>query len=260
VARGFRPPAIEELYSAGPHLASYAYEVGNPSLQAERGVGVDAFVRHRGRRLEAELTAFRNDVRDFVQYRPLVDPATGLPVRDPRLRRYIVYQASQADARLVGVEGTGQWRVTPQFVTDATVSYVRGTARPSGEPLPAMPPLRVRLAARRDAPRWFAGGSGEWNARQGRVPLPPVAASASCTLSITSGEAELLPAELCPTPAALLLGITGGVRWFRGGSVHALTLSVDNMLDRVWRDPLWRAKQVAPQPGRNVRLLYRVAR
>jgi iron complex outermembrane receptor protein len=45
-----------------------------------------------------------------------------------------------------------------------------------------------------------------------------------------------------------------------GGSVHSLTVTVDNALDAVWRDPLWRAKQVAPQPGRNLKVLYRVAR
>jgi hypothetical protein len=35
---------------------------------------------------------------------------------------------------------------------------------------------------------------------------------------------------------------------------------VDNLLDTEWRDPLWRAKQVAPQPGRNVRLVVQVER
>jgi len=33
---------------------------------------------------------------------------------------------------------------------------------------------------------------------------------------------------------------------------------VDNALDRVWRDHLWRAKAVAPQPGRNMRAVYRM--
>jgi len=259
-ARAFRPPAIEELYSAGPHLASYAYEVGNPSLRAERGVGVDAFARHRGTRVELELTAFRSDVRDFVQYRPLLDSTSGLPLRDPRLRRYLVYRASQGDARLTGVEGTGQWRVTPHSIADVTLSYVRGSDAATGAPLPAMPPLRVRGGARHDRPRWFAGASAEWNARQGRLPPAPASATASCTLTATWGEATLLPAELCPTPSALLLGAQAGMRWFWGGSVHALTLAVDNALDAVWRDPLWRAKQVAPQPGRNVKLLYRVSR
>ena len=71
-------------------------------------------------------------------------------------------------------------------------------------------------------------------------------------------EAALLPAEFCPTPGWLLLEGSVGRRWILAGRLHAVTLAVDNLLDATWRDHLWRAKQVAPQPGRNVRLLYRV--
>ena len=71
-------------------------------------------------------------------------------------------------------------------------------------------------------------------------------------------EADLLPAEFCPTPGWALLNGTVGVRWPVGSRLHALTLVVDNALDATWHDHLWRAKQVAPQPGRNLRLLYRV--
>jgi iron complex outermembrane receptor protein len=46
-------------------------------------------------------------------------------------------------------------------------------------------------------------------------------------------------------------------RWLLGTQLHEVTASVDNLFDVDWRDHLWRAKQVAPQPGRNVRLLYR---
>jgi iron complex outermembrane receptor protein len=171
-----------------------------------------------------------------------------------------VYRASQDDARLVGVEGTGQWRVTPRLITDVTVSYVRGSVADTDDPLPAIPPLRVRAGARHDTPRWFAGATAEWSARQQRLPALPATGAASCTLSTFAGEAELLPAELCPTPSAFLVGATVGTRWLWGGSVHSLTLAVENALDVDWRDPLWRAKQVAPQPGRNLKLLYRVAR
>ena len=37
VVRAFRAPDITELYSEGPHLAAYVFEVGNPSLEAEKG-------------------------------------------------------------------------------------------------------------------------------------------------------------------------------------------------------------------------------
>ena len=39
IARAFRTPDINELYSEGPHLAAYSFEVGNPSLGTEVGTG-----------------------------------------------------------------------------------------------------------------------------------------------------------------------------------------------------------------------------
>ncbi|MDF1506234.1 TonB-dependent receptor, partial [Roseisolibacter sp. H3M3-2] len=161
-ARGFRPPAVEELYSAGPHLATYAYEIGNPALRPERGRGVDLFARVERPGLSVEAAAFVSRLADFVYQAPLVDAATGLPERDPRLRRYPVYRAAQAEARLAGAEGRVQWELPwaslPGLALDATASWVRGMRLDAGArgPLPAMPPLRVRVQLRRARSRWFA--------------------------------------------------------------------------------------------------------
>jgi iron complex outermembrane receptor protein len=259
VARAFRAPAIEELYSAGPHLAGYAYEVGNPELRAEVGHGADAFLRVERTSVVAEVSAFRNDVRDFIRYAPVVDPATGLPLRDPRLRRYVVYRPTQSDARLVGAEGKVEWAFAPSFALDATASAVWGT-RKDGVPLADMPPLRGRLALRRETPRVQLGASLDAVAAQRRTPTAPPAVSASCAVEVREGEAELLPADYCPTPGYALIGVHAGRRWSVGRQVFAATLSVDNLFDTPWRDHLWRAKQVALQPGRNVKLVVRVMR
>mgnify|MGYP006280161125 CR=1 FL=1 len=45
-----------------------------------------------------------------------------------------------------------------------------------------------------------------------------------------------------------------GLRLDAGGLHGTLVVAADNLFDRSWRDHLWRAKQVAPQPGRNVRI------
>ncbi len=311
VARAFRPPAVEELYSAGPHLATYAYEIGNPALRAERGRGADVFLRvTRGvgvlGTVRGELAGYRMDVRDLVFQAPVVDAATGAVVRDPRLRRYPVYQATQADARLAGGELSAEWAgagALAGWAAEAGAAVVRGTRTSAVRlapavgvggtargatfgldaaraPLPNMPPARLRLALRRDRPRWFAGAGGEFVARQGRVPAPPAGSADSGPADGAAGDAADVgragavsceppagatavalaarPAEFCPTPGRALVDATAGVRFTFGARLHAVTLAADNLLDAVWRDPLWRAKQVAPQPGRNLRLLYRV--
>lgn len=258
VARAFRAPAIEELYSAGPHLATYAFEVGNPTLGAELGTGGELFAEWDGRRGRITATAFRNAISNFIYYAPVVDATTGLPVLDSRLRRYPVYQASQADAVLEGLEGRAQLEVAHGLALDATTSWVRGTARATGQPLPAMPPLRTRLTLSRESPRWSTGLTLDGAAAQRRVPTPG-SVGGRCDVNVAAeGIASLLPAEFCPTPAFLLVHLTLGRRFTLGRRLHAVTLGIDNLFDTAWRDHLWRAKQVAIQPGRNVRALYRI--
>jgi iron complex outermembrane receptor protein len=266
-ARAFRPPAIEELYSAGPHLATYAYEIGNPRLRAEQGWGTDLFARLARPRLTAEVAAYAMWIDGFVYQSPRLDPVTGAPLLDPRLRRYQVYQASQTDARLTGVEGRLQWELARAWALDGTLSVARGTRTrgdslgvvPAGAPLPAMPPIRGRLQLRRDGRAWLAGMTLEAAAAQSRIPVPTVP-PASCTPGrlvdgVVSG---LMPAEFCPTAGFTLVHLVVGRRWLVGNRLHSATLAIDNLFDATWRDHLWRAKQVAPQPGRNLRLLYRL--
>jgi iron complex outermembrane recepter protein len=259
LARAFRTPAIEELFSAGPHLASFAYEIGTPTLEAERGTGADLFLRVTRNRFTADLSAFRNNIANFIYYAPQLDDVTGLPMRDPRLRRYVVYRASQTNAVLHGAEGRLQWEPRPGWVADGTLSLVRGWDQRRQTPLPAMPPIRGRVNLRRDTPRWTLGLGADLIAAQNTLPAPQVPTTASCAVTLNmDDEADVLPAEFCRTDAAVLLNAVAGVRLPIAGRLHGITLALDNAAGTLWRDHLWRAKQVAPQPGRNVRLIYRV--
>lgn len=260
VARAFRPPSIEELYSAGPHLANYAYEVGLPSLDAERGLGIDAVIRRLGERSAVEVAAYAMEVEGYVVFAPQVDPSTGLPMRDPRLRRYVVYRPRQTDARLLGVEVRSTLLPAEGWTLLVAGDLPRGTAR-DGTPLPSMPPPTLRADLRRRMGAAGAGVDVEIRGRQSRVPPPPPAADVGCRVAVVEGEAQGLPAEYCPTPGALLLGALFSWDFAAGGVFRhpvKLTLTADNLLDTRWRDPLWRAKEVAPQPGRNLRLAVQV--
>ena len=94
-ARAFRTPDISELYSSGPHLAAYVFEVGNPELGVEAGTGVDLFVRFGASHMQAELTGFYNDIAGYIY-----GQETG------RVSRVLlpVYQFQAADALLTGLK------------------------------------------------------------------------------------------------------------------------------------------------------------
>jgi iron complex outermembrane recepter protein len=229
VSRAFRTPTIEELFSDGPHLADFSYNIGNPELPAEIGVGTDLFVRVAYPSLTLDASVFRNSIQDYINYQPTGE-------LDPRFGRFPVYQARSDDARLEGAEGRIQWEPLQRVVLDGSLSYVRGTRRDTNDPLPAIPPLNGRVGVLFESASWFAGAEWEVAAEQRRT-------------------AELEE----ETPGHQLVHLEGGLRIMVWERLHTLTLRVDNVADRVWRDHLSRTRAVAPQPGRNIQLLYRVA-
>ena len=47
----YRAPALEELYTFGPHLGLRAFAIGDPDLRRERSNGLDFSLRHAGERM-----------------------------------------------------------------------------------------------------------------------------------------------------------------------------------------------------------------
>jgi iron complex outermembrane recepter protein len=240
-ARSFRAPAIGELFSDGPHLADYSFDIGNPGLTQETGHGADVFARWTTPGLHVEAAIFGNAVSNYIYYE-----ATGEV--DPRFHRFPVFAARSHDALFRGVEGRVQAELLPNLVFDGNASYVRAERRASRDPLPSIPPLNGAADLRYERTRWFAAIGWQGAAAQNRVPRTILS-------PIREGEA-IRPQE--PTSGYGLWNAGLGMRWHRSAQEHSLTLNVRNALDSVWRDHLSRIKDIAPQPGRNVQLLYRV--
>jgi len=241
VARGFRTPSVEELFSNGPHLADYSFDIGNPELGPEVGLGGDLFLRVTRPGLQAEASIFQNSVAGFIYYAPTAE-------LDPRFRRFPVFEAQAADARFLGGEAGLQWEALRRVVVEGSLAAVRATRLDTNDPLPAIPPLNGALGVRYEGERLFFSTGWEAAGAQNRVPRP-------ITSSVGSGE-QIFTER--PTAGHNVFNLGAGGRWEMAGRLHTLTLQVDNATDAVWRDHLSRIKEVAPQPGRNLQLLYRV--
>jgi iron complex outermembrane receptor protein len=246
VSRAYRTPDFNELYSNGPHLAANSYDVGDPSLGQETGFGMDVFARITHDRLRAEVAAYRNMLSDYVfpssRGRAELGPQGGRPR----------FQYTNEDARFVGLEGeilvalTRSWRlegsgsvVNARFVSDRAsipvfdgvdTTFVAASSYP-----PLIPPAQGRLGIRLDQPGRFAGVGAKLVDRQRRL-----------------GDFET------STAGYALFDASAGLRLVRGGTLHTLTLRVDNALDVSYRDHLSRIKDIMPGPGRSVSLLYRM--
>jgi iron complex outermembrane recepter protein len=241
IARAFRSPSIEELYSDGPHLADFSYDIGNPELDSEYGVGIDLFTRMEYERLKIEINGFRNFVYNYIY----PGPTGGL---DPRFRRFPLYQTRSGDALFFGAEGKMQWEFIRSFLLEGSFSFVDAKITETSDNLPSIPPLSIHARLRYEGRRIFASVGWEAAGDQKRVPNP-------IPSPLTEGE-YISPQN--PTPGYNLLHVGAGYRWMQKRTFHSIVVEVRNITDSVWRDHLSRIKEVAPQPGRNIQMSYRL--
>lgn len=246
LSRAYRTPDFNELYSNGPHLAANAFEVGDPALADERGLGFDVFARITRTNASAEIAVFGNRLDNYIF------PSSRGRVEQGRQGGRALLQFSNEDAEFRGAEGRVEWSVTPRIVLNATLSHVSAKftstrdsipifvdadtvlIAPSDFP-PLIPPLHGELGVRYERTNWFAGTTARIADRQDRL-----------------GDFE------DPTAGYAVVNFSTGIRFVRGSRLHALTLRVDNALDREYRNHLSRVKTIMPEPGRSVALVYRL--
>jgi iron complex outermembrane receptor protein len=229
VARSFRAPSVEELFSDAFHIGTASWEIGNPMLRPEYATSVDVALRAHGTRVSAELSVWANRIDHYITFAARGDTLLE-GVRVPVLA-YV-----QDAARFVGLEGQAEWLARPHLVLGMRGDALRAGRR-DGTPLPFMPPARLSGSVRWDDGTRLLGVSLRHAFAQRRTGL----------------------ADEPATDAATLLGAEAGLRFEAAGRALSVTLRADNLADRLYRDATSRIKAFAPNPGRNVSLLLRAA-
>ena len=250
LARSTRTPSPEQLFSLGPHLATYTFEVGNPELDVETGLGADFFVRVSRPLLRAELVGFTSTIQDFIYAENTGEQRGSL----------FVYRFTNTEARYSGAEASMEWNPAGGWVLGGNASLVRATDTEADEPLPWIPPLQGRAFARFEQPSWFAGASVRWAGTQDRVPPRPDLPANSPDYCDRTAPGELcreVPGEFLPTDGYAVLGGTVGYRWWNGDTAHSITVRLENITNTTYRNHLSRLKELAAEPGFGVSLSYR---
>lgn len=251
VARAARNPALEELYFFGPHPGNFAFEIGNPTLGAERALGFDVSLRTRSERVRAEVTFFSNSIDDFIFRQPLTDEE--FEEREEELdERFAVsdepgeahahddefafVEFVGADSRLFGVEAHADVNLTSELIAEATYDWVQGELSASNAPLPRIPPYRFIAGLRYQRNALQVGGNVTAVARQSRV---------------FGAETE--------TAGYGLLKLYGSYSFVAGGATNTVTARLDNAANTRYRNHLNYLKDVLPEIGRSVKLVYSVS-
>jgi iron complex outermembrane recepter protein len=253
VARAARNPALEELFYYGPHPGNFRFEIGNPDLRPEHALGFDASLRWRGSRASGELTFFRNDIRDFVFTAPVSPeefeerqdefaarfPSRGIVEEEPggggEEEEFPIIEYVHSDSLMQGIEAHGDFAVTRQLFAEVGLDYVRGTVKELDQPLPFIPPLRFRGGLRYQRNALQAGGEVIVAAEQNRV-----------------FETET------PTDGYQLLRLYTSYTFASGKAAHTITARLDNATNELYRNHLSVIKDLAPEMGRNFKLIYNI--
>ncbi|MCG9131634.1 TonB-dependent receptor [Candidatus Poribacteria bacterium] len=227
----FRAPGIEELFSDGPHLAVYSYEVGNAELEPEIGYGAEFFVRYATDRFRLNLILFRNRIYNY-----LIPTNTGLKEWGSGAAGWLwIYQYTGHHVLMNGVEVKIGGEVLPKVRLDFNMSGVRGRLEPTRRPLERIPPL-----------------NGKFVISYTPTPLHLYVAS-----RFSGGQTRLGEFEE-PTDGYLIYDIGGYLNFSWWQLENMVVFEVENLLDTAYREHLSRIKAVMPEPGRNVKFLYKL--
>ncbi len=245
LARAARNPALEELYYFGIHPGNFAFEIGNPDIDSEHSLGFDIGVRGRSSRFNGELSFFRNDISDFIFRNPLSEEevllrtpefnerfGTSGPI-DPEDFPVIEYIA--ADSVLYGIEAHADVNVVESVVVEFGYDMVRGSLQDTDEPLPRIPPFRVMggVTYRRNGLQ--IGGNVTYAGDQNRVFR-----------------------EESPTEDYTLLKLFGSYSFLAGGVLNTFTVRLDNATNELYFNHLNYLKDILPEMGRNLKVIYTV--
>ena len=229
LSRSARAPAIEELFSNGPHAASQSFEVGNPDLDPERSNSIELSLRHTAGPFHLTANAYYSHFGNYIFQTPTGEVEDDLPVFEFREGKADFYGFEvEGDARLGPALGIN-WGA--EFQADA----VRATVKDFG-PAPFIPPVRLLGA--------LTGSRGQVD---GRIEVEKAFAHNRTAPNETD------------TPGYTM--VNAAIDWHPFADNPELTLSVtgNNLFDVEARRSTSQLKDFAPLAGRDIRVSARLA-
>ena len=224
LSRTTRAPSAEELFSNGPHIATQAFEIGDPNLREERSLGGELYFRWDRPTYNISATAFLNRFSNFIYEAETGEEIDELPVFQ-YLQRDATYRGVEveASARLGEVRGV-------RIVADVVGDYVRATIK-GGGPVPRIPPLRLLGGLEAQSEQWDARAEVEWIDDQTRL-------------------------AAFETPTEGFTRVNASAVWHPWGkrSETSLILSANNIFDVEARRHASFTKDFVPLAGRDIRL------
>jgi iron complex outermembrane receptor protein len=243
-ARGWRPPAINELFIEGVHQGNAAFERGDRTLQDESSLNLSAGISRKTGKLTGEINIYQNQIDNYIYLQPQLD-TQGQPIFEITQRGgFLSYQYVQVNAKFSGIDAQIGYQLTQALKVTGKYAMVRAYNKQTDDHLIYIPSDRAtgmisyQLADTRIFRSTLVDLSVTHVARQSHVRDDQDFAPA--------------PAGYTLIDAAISTSIpVHGYRWNLG-------LSVNNLLNKEYRDYLNRFRYYSADIGRNIALRLQI--
>ena len=229
LAHNQRAPSEVELFADGVHIATAAYETGDIDLDTEKVTTLEGTAHYDRGRLSGDLHLYHSWYDGFIDER-----ATGEEfLFEEEDELFPVYQFVQTDARFYGFEVEGAYALWEdgdrKLSLEGAADYVR--AETDLGPAARIPP-------------WSATGRLAWTTAR---------YDASVEVRHVGEQDRVANDFELPTDSYTLLNLAAAVRPFSDRNVTVFA-EARNLTDEEAREHASFLKDIAPLPGRNLRV------
>jgi iron complex outermembrane receptor protein len=230
-ARSSRAPTEFELFADGPHAGTGAYEVGDPTFRSEKVTSLELTARWENDRARAEAHVYRARYDGFIEQAPTGDMVDDAGVIDPD-GELPVFLFTQSDATFYGGEIEGSYAIWQDagrsLSLEAAYDYVHG--KTNGAAIARIPPWSLTGRLVWASPRY----DGQFEVR--RV-----------------GEQDRVTTFELPTLGYTVVNARISYKPVEDRDLRVF-LEGRNLTDQVVREHASFLKDIAPSPGRTVRV------
>ncbi|QWF18206.1 TonB-dependent hemoglobin/transferrin/lactoferrin family receptor [Lysobacter capsici] len=169
--RGFRAPPYSDVNLGFTNLQFGYTAIPNANLKPETSDGYELGLRFSGQAAYAQLSAYYNDYKDFIESNRQVSAPPQTPL--------IVFQSQNvAKARIRGVElrgGVDFGEFSPAWAgwsLRGAAAYSKGEDKTADRPLESIAPLTATLGLAYDRDEWGVELAGRFAKRKNDLPAP----------------------------------------------------------------------------------------
>jgi iron complex outermembrane receptor protein len=236
LARAFRAPSPNELFSNGVHHGAGAYEIGDPLLKGETAYNISLNSLYRTEKLDLEIGLYTNTIHHFIYLKPLMDK--GIPSFITTVRgSFPAFTYEQIDASFKGMDGQVSYSISESWSLQQKTSIVRAYDELNNTYMVNIPPDRFEYLIRYQFKKHKQYVS--WGITQ-----------------ISMQKRVEVNADFLPPPKGYILG---QVHWGISINKFDFGVSVTNAFNQAYRDYLNRFRYFADDQGQNIsfRATYR---